>query len=75
MADEPKGDANVAGGAAKRPDVGDKQAQSGQSGSKGAGSEPNRSGRVPEEHTEERQSNYGGGGANGGASGDAKGGA
>jgi hypothetical protein len=71
MAETPKGDGHVAGGAAKRPEVGTK---SDQSGSTGAGTEPIRGG-VPEGHTREHQSNYGGGGANGGASDDAKTGA
>ena len=72
MADQPKGDGHVAGGAAKRPEVGTKGDQS---GATGAGSEPNRAGNVPEEHTREHQSNYGGGGVNGGASNDGKDGA
>ncbi len=72
MAEQPKGDGHVAGGAAKRPEVGTDSGE--QSGSAGAGQEPVRGG-VPEKHQREHQSNYGGGGANGGASGDGKDGA
>jgi hypothetical protein len=60
--------ANREGGAAVRPEVSDTSRQ--ESGHTGAGQEANRG--APGSHDDEHQSNYGGGGANGGASGSGK---
>jgi hypothetical protein len=64
MTDESKGGRDRAGHAANRPEVSDPSKQ--ESGHTGAGQEAS-NGTAPEQHTEERQSNYGGGGANGGS--------
>jgi hypothetical protein len=64
MTDESKSGRDKAGHAANRPDVSDTSKP--ESGHTGAGQEATK-GVAPGQHTEEHQSNYGGGGANGGS--------
>ena len=71
MADEQKSQ-QKAGGAAQRPDMTDtSKAQHGHTKKTEAGQEATR-GIPTDDHTREHQSNYGGGGAHGGASGAGK---
>ena len=68
MADRSSDKAHEQGGAAQRPDVGDKQQE--QSDTTLSGREAFRV--PPGEHDREHQSNYGGGGVNGGSGTDKK---